>query len=245
MSTHIQPDSFGNLKFAQDEKLYPRSKGQVIGTGSAKGIDTEIFDFNLRENWRSLIRNEAGIPDDAFLFGFVGSIRKDKGINEAVSAFISLAEDKDTDVYLMLIGDMDMACDLDLVIADALKEHPRILLIKPQSEIQKYYAAFDGLVFVSHREGFGMAVIEAAAMGTPAIVSDIIGPNEAVDHNKTGIITPAGNIEVLQARMKEFTLNPEQTRIFGIEARAKVMRDFDRRILMEKFLDDKNRKLEE
>ncbi|MFQ6827728.1 MAG: glycosyltransferase [Faecalimonas sp.] len=47
------------------------------------------------------------------------------------------------------------------------------------SDIEKYYAAIDVLILPSYREGFGNVVIEAGAVGTPAIVSNIPGPIDA------------------------------------------------------------------
>ena len=39
LSTNVQPDSYGNLNFAQEEKLYNKIKGEVIWNGSACGIN--------------------------------------------------------------------------------------------------------------------------------------------------------------------------------------------------------------
>lgn len=49
------------------------------------------------------------------------------------------------------------------------------------SDIERYFAMIDVLVLPSYREGFGNVVIEAAAVGTPAIVSNIPGPIDTID----------------------------------------------------------------
>ena len=48
-------------------------------------------------------------------------------------------------------------------------------------------AAMDIFILPSHREGFGMSVVEAEAMGVPVIVTDIPGPVNAMIDNVTGI----------------------------------------------------------
>ena len=56
LSTWIEPDSYGNLRFSNAEGLYPESKGSVVWNGSASGVDLEKFDISQKENWRREIR---------------------------------------------------------------------------------------------------------------------------------------------------------------------------------------------
>ena len=52
--------------------------------------------------------------------------------------------------------------------------------------IQNYYALMDVFVFPSHREGFGMCVIEASAMEVPILVSRSHGCVDSIKENVTG-----------------------------------------------------------
>lgn len=74
-------------------------------------------------------------------------------------------------------------------------------------DIEKYYAAIDVLVLPSYREGFGMVIAEAAAMGTPAIVSNIPGPIDVIDDGMTAYTVEAKNSEDLQKKMELFVKN--------------------------------------
>ena len=60
LSTWVEPDSFGNLKFSHDEKLYPARKGSVIWNGSASGVNTRKFNIINKESWRKEIRSKYG-----------------------------------------------------------------------------------------------------------------------------------------------------------------------------------------
>jgi glycosyltransferase involved in cell wall biosynthesis len=53
------------------------------------------------------------------------------------------------------------------------------------------------LVNPSVREGWGLNVIEASALGTPSVVYDVAGLSEAVMNEKTGLLVKAGRIEEL------------------------------------------------
>jgi glycosyltransferase involved in cell wall biosynthesis len=85
-STWIEPDSYGNLKFAHDERLYPETKGSVIWNGSACGISLDKFDLSKKDDYRQYIREKHDIPEKAFVFGFIGRMTGDKGVNELFSA---------------------------------------------------------------------------------------------------------------------------------------------------------------
>jgi glycosyltransferase involved in cell wall biosynthesis len=103
LSTSITSDSKGNVQFAIAEGLCKADKIQVIGHGSANGVDVERFDPERCAEYRNKIRDELKIPREAKVFGFIAAIVADKGINEMISAFVRLAEEY-PDVYLLLIG---------------------------------------------------------------------------------------------------------------------------------------------
>ena len=78
-ATHVISVSKGVADVMVQDGLCPREKMKVVGYGSAGGVDIERYNSN---NIESNVRNEINIPEDAFVFAFVGRIVKDKGINE-------------------------------------------------------------------------------------------------------------------------------------------------------------------
>lgn len=188
LATHIEPDSFGNLKFATSERLYPESKGHVVWNGSASGVDLERFDVAKKSEWREIVRLKHIIPDRAFVVGFVGRLSRDKGGNELLQAaqyFLSKIQES----RLLLVGSVEekgIAADL---LAWA-RSHPRVIFTGQTPDVPQYISAMDIFVLPSYREGFGSVVIEAEAMGVPVIVTDIPGPLDAMVPNKTGLVIP-------------------------------------------------------
>ncbi|WP_310735668.1 glycosyltransferase [Paenibacillus thiaminolyticus] len=66
------------------------------------------------------------------------------------------------------------------------------------------------LVFPSLREGWGLTVTEAAAVGTPSIVSNTAGLVDATDFGKCGYLTIHGDVHGLASQMQRVIENPDE-----------------------------------
>ena len=85
-ATQVICVSEGVRKQLVDDGLCKQSKGKVVGYGTAGGIDVDYFSRKAIAGLPDK-RTELDIPQDDFVFCFVGRIVKDKGINELVTAF--------------------------------------------------------------------------------------------------------------------------------------------------------------
>lgn len=155
LSTWIEPDSRGNLNFCHEQKLYPENKGSVIHKGSASGVSLEKFDISQKEIFKNEIRNKYYIPDDAFVYGFVGRITGDKGINELLYATKNILNIY-SNIYLILIGGIDKEESVDSNLYDWSKSNSHVIYCGSTNEVQRYMAAMDCYVMPSYREGFGL-----------------------------------------------------------------------------------------
>ena len=81
-STTIRAQSPLNMQFAIDEKLCIREKISVVGIGGTTGVDLSQCDAFDHIEVRNKLREKYGIPKNAFVYGYVGRINADKGINE-------------------------------------------------------------------------------------------------------------------------------------------------------------------
>jgi glycosyltransferase involved in cell wall biosynthesis len=84
----------------------------------------------------------------------------------------------------------------------------------------------DVFVLASHREGFPLSPMEAAAMGVPAIVTDIRGCREVVDDGTTGLLVPAGDPGALADAIARLASDPNLRRRLGAAARRKACEAF-------------------
>lgn len=198
-STSIECVSKSNLKLGIKEKIFPHKKATVVWNGSTGGVDLNRFDFYMREEWRKQIRKENGYQASDFVYGFVGRVTRDKGINELLAAFMRLGNGS----KLFVIGDMENKDTLNQDLLNKAMKNPNIKFHESVSDIERYYAALDVLVLPSYREGFGNVVIEAAAVGTPAVISNIPGPIDAIEEEKTAVVVETKSVKSLWNGMKE------------------------------------------
>ena len=236
-STSIECVSKSNMEMGIQEGLFPADKVTVVWNGSTGGVDLSRFDYSKRTQWRKEIRKELGYTDDDFVYGFVGRITGDKGINELLQAFFSL----ETDAKLFLIGRMENEKTLDVGLMEKARNHAGIQFHDSVSDIERYFAAIDVLMLPSYREGFGNVVIESAAMGTPAIVSDIPGPTDAIIREKSALVVPVKEVTALAEAMKRIRMMKYVA--MGKDAAKFASENFDSQILCEKILERKRQLL--
>ncbi len=114
---------------------------------------------------------------------------------------------------------------------DAIKDSKDIVVsgwIK-KSEIPYYYSMLDVFVFPSHREGFGMCVLEASAMEKPILDSRAHGCVDAIVEHETGeyINLSAEGI----CRGMELMLDADLRKRLGENGRKRVLEWYDFKIM--------------
>ena len=173
----------------------------IIANGNINGIDTAYFNPNhFTEEQKQNIRTSLNIPQDAFVYVFVGRLVADKGINELVEAFLALSNQ--AQIVLLLVGPQEPSLDpLKKDTLQKIEQSKNIISIGFQQEVRSFFAIGNTFVFPSYREGFPNVVLQAGAMGLPAIVTNINGSNEIIKHLYNGLIIPVKNREALKLAM--------------------------------------------
>ena len=237
LSTHVQPDSKGNLDYCRSLKMFNESNSEVLYNGSACGVDLKKYDFSQRENWRKEIHKELHLEHYKRVYGFVGIVYLDKGINELFEAFFKI---NDPDSCLVLVGSLERVATLDQELYGRARNTKNIIFTGPVPNAAKFYAAFDYLLLPSYAEGFGMVVLEAAAVGTPTIVSNIKGPTDFVKDNVNGLICEPRSAESLEEVLrKSCEMTDEEYQKLASNAYTIVKRDFDSEVFKEKFYENR------
>lgn len=242
LSTWIEPDSKSNLNFAHDQGLYPTDKGSVVWNGSASGVNLKKFDISQKSNYRKAIRSRYGIPDDAFVYGFVGRITRDKGINELLSAYKQLLP---CNTYLMLVGNEEIDGNIDMNLFNWSKESENVIYTGQTDVVEQYLSAMDVYILPSYREGFGSGVIEAEAMGLPVIVSNIPGPTDAMLKDKTGLVVEKADVKSLTEAMNTIYNDRELYQSLASKAHNFAKEHFEQNKLFEYIVEDRKKLLGE
>lgn len=238
-STIIEPDSFSNLEFSIEEGLYPRDKGRVIWNGSSKGVNLERFDITKKDAWRTAYRKRLGCDSQQLIIGFVGSIRRDKGCNELISACRCFFNDM-PGVRLLLIGDKYFYATIDTDLRDWIELSGQVIYIPQNNEIPQYMSCMDIFVLPSYREGVPNVILEAEAMGVPVVASDVSGVIDAVRHEKTGLVVPVKNTEALAGALQNFLKDSTKRAAYGAAATAFARDNFEQNEFLWRILADKN-----
>lgn len=170
---------------------------------------------------------------DGTHFLFVGRVMKERGILEYISAAKRLHSDK---VFFDILG----YCDEDYQgMLDELEQKGFIRQLGFHTEVHQYLADASVIVIASFHEGMSNALIEAAATGRPVIASNISGCMEAFEEGRTGFgFTPGNAEELIQAMEKFLALSYEERAGMGQEARKKMEREFDRRLVTAAYMDE-------
>jgi glycosyltransferase involved in cell wall biosynthesis len=75
-------------------------------------------------------------------------------------------------------------------------------------------------------ELLGLVVLEAMHCGSPAVVSNVGGIPEVVDHGRTGFVVEPGDIESLRKVLDELGRDDDLVQTMGEAARNEVARRF-------------------
>lgn len=188
-----------NLDLAVKDRLCRRDRAVVIGDGGTVGVDLKKFDVQLREQFKREMLDRYPLLSGKTVFGYLGRIDVDKGINELLEAFFALDRN---DASLLLIGPFDsVRSGLDERLLNKAKAHKNVIFTGFTSEVPQHLAAVDALVHPTYREGFSMVIQQAMAMGCAVITTDIPGPSEVIEAGKSGLLVPVKDPSALRNAM--------------------------------------------
>lgn len=127
----------------------------------------------------------------------VSRLAPNKQVDHAVAALWSLREEHDIEATLEIVGQGQCEMEIRRVVKE-LNLEEQVTFRGGLKEAEKDAALRDAhfLLHTSVREGWGLNVVEANALGTPAIVYPSPGLVESTLHRETGLVadedSPAG-----------------------------------------------------
>jgi UDP-glucose:(heptosyl)LPS alpha-1,3-glucosyltransferase len=179
------------------------------------GVDLEHFHPKHRERLRGAARAEIGCSPRDMVFLFVGSGFSRKGLDAAIAAV------SQTPFWLVVVGK-------DEYRAPAPE---RVRFLGGKEDVRPYYAAADGFILPSRYDPFPNTVLEALAMGLPAIVSSRCGAAEVIEPGVNGWICQPDDAPGIARLMHEVVSKSmgqaarATAERFGIDAMARQLVD--------------------
>jgi glycosyltransferase involved in cell wall biosynthesis len=153
------------------------------------------------------LRRSLGIPPDGFVFGSIGRLTEMKRPDILVTAFDELSAEIPMS-HLLIVGDGPMMPDLRRQAA-ASKAVDRIHFAGFQPNPELYLGLLDVFVLTSRMEGMPLAVLEAAASGTPVIASRVGGVEEVSNSGRSVLLYDFNDMDALLAGLRRLASDCE------------------------------------
>jgi glycosyltransferase involved in cell wall biosynthesis len=175
---------------------------------------TDLSCFPPKAAGSSVFRQEAGIPDDAFLVCAVGQICVRKGLLELVNAFATIYAEVPL-MHLAIVGKVVFAHEEEyqkVLIRTAITAGvaDRVHFMGERKDVSSILQASDLLVLNSREEPFGLVLVEAMASGTPVLATRVGGVPEVVRDSENGWLIESGDTGALAAKLLELSQHVDQ-----------------------------------
>lgn len=161
------------------------------------------------------IREQYGIPHDAFVLMFCGKFVEGKRPLDVLQAVAQLQENK---FWAFMVGEGELRGKMESYIRNTGVKNATITGFVNQTAIPAYYAAADAVVVSSALDAHPLVVTEGAIFGLPAIVSDAIGCIGEEDTARPGfnaLVYPCGDVEALAKAIKTLSTDSPMYQSFS------------------------------
>lgn len=176
-------------------------------------------------------------PDEDIVeFAFVARVMKEKGIDQYLDA-AEYIRNKYPNTRFHVCG----FCEGDYKAKlESLNDKGVIIYHGLVSDMKEIYKRTSCTVHPSYYpEGISNVLLESAASGRPIITTNRSGCREVIDDGVNGYIVEQKDSQDLIAKIEQFLALPQDARkMMGLAGRKKVEREFNREIVVKKYLEE-------
>ena len=211
-------------------------KAELIRTGSRpdrvtiinNAIDPKVY--RRRPSGRADIRRELGYSDSDVVIGAVGRLESEKRFDLLLEAISKLQQDH-PQVKLAIVGEGSLRASLEALIRERHLEES-VRLLGHRTDVVGLHHAFDVFMQSSEREGTPNAVLEAMAMESPIVATDVGGTGELMTHGVHGLLVPRNVPMDWAVALSRVIREPVPTAARAAAARSRVETDlsFEQRV---------------
>lgn len=174
-----------------------------------------------------------------FTFIMIARLLGDKGVREYAEACRMLRAEG-LNLRCLLVGPLGVS-NRTAITADEVarwQDEGVVEYLGAVDDVRPLIAQAHVLVLPSYREGMPRTVLEAAAMGRPAIVTDVPGCRQAIEPDVTGWLCEVRNPSSLAWKMKHvLRMDDERLQRAARAARTRMETQFSEQIVIKAYLD--------
>lgn len=194
------------------------------------GADDLLFDYKLYEP-SEIIKEKYGYTHRKIILT-VGSLSVRKGHRIVIEAIEKLRTEIPEVLYLIIGRGPEQENLQDLIFQQGLENHVKLLGFVPREQLSQYYLMCDVFILNStidsygDTEGFGIVLMEANLMGKPVIGVKDSGMEDAIDHEKNGLLVARDNLEETTRALKGLLTNPLRAKQMGEYGYLRAKQEF-------------------
>jgi glycosyltransferase involved in cell wall biosynthesis len=215
-------------KFIRARAVSPSVAERLPGSG----VDVARFAPTIRS---------ADDRSESVIFLLAGRLLWEKGVGEYVRA-AEVVRQKCPTAKFQLLGFVDRRDPAAIPMSqlDSWVSEGAIEYLGFTDDVAEYYAAADCVVLPSYYgEGVPRTLLEAASMGRPIITTDMPGCRDVVDDKVSGFLCSPRDVgDLVDKMMNVLEMSRVEREEMGAEGRRKVLRQFDERIVITRYLDE-------
>lgn len=234
LATHVIFCSQSTKQAAVHQGICGASRALILKNGTISGIDTTKFNNAAKKS--SKFRNDLGIKHDDFIVGFVGRIVPHKGLHTLLQSWELLPPEIRQKAHLVIAGESNRDEYFE-GIESVINANDDVYYLGRISVITELYQNIDTLVLPSLHEGFPYSVLEAQAMGIPAIVTRVTGNIDAVEDSVTGIHVSINSPGEISSAICKIITNNELSTYFSTNAAERVSKYFNQTETLQSLLE--------
>lgn len=164
----------------------------------------------------------------------ISNFRKVKNLPIVLQVFNEVL--KHTPARLALVGDGPEREATERQ-ADEMGILDRVDFLGDQESIADILPAADVFLLPSQHESFGLAALEAMACGVPVVGSRIGGLPEVIVHGETGYLCDPSDVACMTAIVLGLLKDEDLRRTIGRAARARAVSEFNRDLIVGRYVD--------
>lgn len=176
--------------------------------------------------------------DENIIINYVARIVKIKGIDELLHCAHTIHQIH-KNVKFVLYGDYDDEIYRDKI--QAAEAAGEVQYGGVQLDMKPCIEKCHAVIHPSYYEGMTNVILEHSASGRPCLGSNIPGVKEGIEDGKTGFLFKVQDVpSMVDAVNKFMSLSNKEKALMGISAHEKMVKEFDRNIVTQIYLEEIN-----